>query len=141
MIAMKTPWIPVVIGAIAGGLGCSLVYRIPYGPEFFAGSYVLGSLGAALIGIGGAVLGGLGAVVSKERWRSAVRNLREDRDERWTLIVPAVFLLTLLLVSLATGSLSEWADGQVVKWYFVSGAFLVGLAVRCVYDLGVSRRA
>jgi hypothetical protein len=88
-----------------------------------------------LIGIGGAVLGGLGAVVSKERWRSAVRNLREDRDERWAVIVAAVILLALLLVGLAE---LHWWECRV---YFEAGAFLVGVAVRWVYDLGVPRRA
>lgn len=128
---MKVPWIPVVIAAVAGGLGCSLVYRLTSGPALFIGGDFLGRLGVTLMSVGGAICGGVGALTQVQEIRSRFSGkTKEDRVEFWFLVVLVVLLLAALVHDVVTGAGLRGSH----RGFFMIGAHLLGVAVRWVYD-------
>jgi hypothetical protein len=130
---MRTVWIPVVIGAVAGAFGCNVLYRISSGPAFFAEGDILARLGTTLISLSGAVCGALGALVRvqgrvQEIWRRFVGKTTEDRAEFWFVVVASIVLLAFFVEEMVRGKRLR------VSGYFWLPAALIGVAVRWIYD-------
>ena len=137
---MRTVWIPVVIGAVAGAFGCNVLYRISSGPAFFAEGDILARLGTTVISLSGAVCGALGALVRvqgrvQEIWRRFVGKTTEDRAEFWCVVVVASIVVLTFFVEPMVDGKRRWASG-----YFWVPAAVIGVAVRWIYDQVVSRR-
>ncbi len=60
---MRSPWIPIVVGAVAGAIICVVLYPIVCAPTFVSGGALLERIGIVLAGVSGTVMGGLGASI------------------------------------------------------------------------------
>jgi hypothetical protein len=118
----KSPLIPIVLGAIAGGLGSGVFYRICWENTTGLARGSLEQMGVALVILAGAVFGALGGSVERvpaDLWAQIAR--------AWRVWIALLVIIVIDFISLRRGHFAGH------RYYFILGGFLIGFVIKLLY--------